>query len=83
MKSAPDMETMRQAAAFSSWVSWQASTITFRMWPPQEALTARISARTPSQSPAFARPRSMTMSISSAPLRMASSVSKTLTSGVA
>ena len=50
MKSAPDMETMRQAAAFSSWVSWQASTITFRMWPPQEALTARISARTPSQS---------------------------------
>ena len=82
MKSAPDMETTRQAAIFSSRVSWQASTMTFRMCPLQEAFTALISSSTPSQSPDLARPMSMTMSISSAPLRMASSVSNTFTSGV-
>ena len=82
MKSAPDMDTTRQAAIFSSRVSRQASTMTFRMRPLQEAFTALISSRTPSQSPALARPRLITMSISSAPLRMASSVSNTFTSVV-
>ena len=82
IKSAPDMDTTRQAATFSSWVNWQASTITFRMRPLQEAFTALISDSTPSQSPDLACPRLMTISISSAPLRIASSVSKTFTSGV-
>ena len=83
MKSAPDMETTRHRERFSSSVKLQASTMTFRMRPLQEAFTALISASRPSQSPSLASPWLMTMSISSAPLRMASSASNTLTSGVA
>ena len=49
----------------------------------QAAFTALISSRTPSQSPALARPRLMTMSISSAPFFTASSASKQFTAVVA
>ena len=50
--------------------------------PPRYVKRAAAYVSSPSQSPALARPWFITMSISSAPLRMASSVSKTFTSGV-
>ena len=76
------MDTTRHREIFSSSVKLHASMMTFRIRPWQDAFTARISASRPSQSPSLARPWLMTMSISSAPSRMASSVSKTFTSGV-
>src|SRR5690606_15226782 len=82
MKSAPASVTTSHMRTFSSSVSRHVSMMTFTQRLQQAAFTARISASTWSYSPALTRPMLMTMSISSAPLAMASSVSKTLTAVV-
>lgn len=56
--------------------------MTLRMRPRLTSRTARISAATSSQQPSLTMARLMTMSTSSAPLRMASAASNALTAGV-
>ena len=80
--SAPEAVTSSHILIFSASVSRQVSTMTFRIRPWQLSLMALISSSRASHFWSFTQPMLMTISISSAPLRMASSVSKTLTAVV-
>ena len=82
MKSAPASVTILHMRIFSSSVSRQVSMMTLRILPLQAFLMASISLRTFLSLPALSRPILMTISISSAPLAMASVVSNTLTAVV-
>ena len=82
MKSAPQSETILHRWTFSSSVSRQHSMITFRILPRVASRTARMSLATSTQQPSFTMERLITMSISSAPLRMASAASKALAAEV-
>ena len=77
-KAAPASAQIMQARAISSLLSRQVSRITLTGWPAQACTTASISRRTASACPAFSSPMFITMSISSAPDRIASAASNAL-----
>ena len=84
MKSAPaSMASQEARATLSRVASSPVSRITLRWAGPQASRTARISLKTWPYRPARNAPRSITMSISSAPARTASSVSASLTASEA